>query len=218
MTSANRSLVLVLAAIAPWLLPTPAAACSCMPPDPPEAELHAMDAVFLGTVTKVREGEYPQWAYHLLEEIDGRFGTQYFWEALDRQVTVDVAVDATWKGVTTSRTALYTSGTTCSYHFVEGEQYLIYAYRHEGSLHTGLCTRTARALQAEEDLEFLADLDQLPRAEVAPEPRLLVISALLIVVVSVALSLRLLSRSQSSGDPSQNSSSSTPSPSARRLT
>ncbi len=189
--------ILLAAASGPWLLPASAGACSCIAPPPPEPAFHSADAVFLATVTEVREpAEYPGWIYSLLEEIDRRFSTDYLWDAYGREVAVEVAVDAAWKGVTATRAAILTGrgGGDCGYRFVVGQQYLVYAYLHEDSLNTSICSRTAAALEADDDLAFLVDLDQLPRAEVTPAPRLLLVGSLLIVAGSVALSLRLMAR------------------------
>ena len=207
-TSVNRSLVLLLSAAASWLLPNLAAACSCMPSPPPDKAFDVADAVLLATVSEIRRPPaYPEWAYHLLDDVDRRFDTGFLFKAYARATTVDFVVDATWKGVSTARTAINTAGNEglCGYRFVKGEQYLIYAYRHDDVFATSICSRTAAALDAGEDLDFLADLDQLPRAEVPPEPRLFWVVSLLIVVATAALSLRLLGRRPQSPDDPTNS-------------
>ncbi len=196
--TANRSgaiRILLVLACALWVLPAAAAACSCMPPPAPATAFRSADAVFLATVTEVpHPRELPYWAQHLLLEIDHRFDTRYFRET--RKLTVDLTVDASWKGVTATRAALRTGwgGGDCGYPFVTGRQYVVYAFRHRDRLGASICSRTAAVTEADEDLEYLVDLDQLPRSEAAPAPRLLLVSSLLIVVVCVVLSLRLLGR------------------------
>lgn len=196
--------ILLFVAAAVWLRSNPAAACSCIAPPPPEKAFDAAEAVLLATVTEIRRPpEYPEWIYHLLDAIDRRFDTGLLFKAYAQVSTVNLTVDATWKGVSTDRAAIYTAsnGGLCGYPFVTGQQYLIYASRYDDVFTTSICSRTAVALDAGDDLDFLADLDQLPRAEVPPESRLFWVVSLLIVLAAAALSLRLLGRrSQPSED------------------
>ncbi len=71
-----------------------------------------------------------------------------------------------WKGEATTEVFLVTdetknsdgtgSGSSCDYHFKEGESYLVYAYGKEGELRTHACART-RLLNKTEDIKILGE-------------------------------------------------------------
>ena len=106
-------------------------ACSCVWPTPDEAFERA-DAVFSGRVTSV----------------DEYFGP------------VAIRVDTVWKGSVTSTTSVSQyDGTSCSYgRFVEGEEYLVYAYeRPHGTLNVWTCSGTMQLGGAQEALQLLGE-------------------------------------------------------------
>ena len=194
---ANRSGLAapILLAVALGLIPRPATACSCMPPPAPDESFDSADAVFLAEVMAIdRPPVYPAWYYQLLIAIDDRFDTDFSWQVND--LTAQLEVEASWKGVPTTRTAVRTGagGGDCGYPFVVGHRYLIYAYRYAGSLSTGICSRTAAQAHAVEDIDFLAGQGPLALTRVTPMPRRLLLGSVLIAAGCVAVGLRLLGR------------------------
>jgi hypothetical protein len=117
-------LIAILSILAVLLLrtaPADAAGCTCSP-DPFENRWKAADAVFQGTVVKIKD---------LPEYVRKN-------NAHDRPVRVIVRVDEKFKGPETTKNGggfeLQTSLTqdTCTGHpFVEGKSYLIYAYQRD---------------------------------------------------------------------------------------
>ncbi len=79
---------------------------------------------------------------------------------------VKFQVERWWKGEATTEVFLVTdetknsdgtgSGSSCDYHFKEGESYLVYAYGKENELRTHACTRT-RLLNITEDVKILGE-------------------------------------------------------------
>lgn len=120
-------------ALALAVVPDTASACSCEMPSPPSEALADADAVFLGEVVDLR-----------------RDGAEVTGDLIAR-----IAVEEVWKGevaeVVEVRTAL--DGATCGYSFTAGGRDLVYA-RHsdDGGFSTNLCTRSAPADAADEDL------------------------------------------------------------------
>ncbi|HWC18977.1 MAG TPA: hypothetical protein VG498_18340 [Terriglobales bacterium] len=65
-------------------------------------------------------------------------------------------VEEGFDGVKTHDIDVYGFGTTCDYHFIAGQRYLVYAWRgDDGKIRTSLCTRTAPFSEATEDINFL---------------------------------------------------------------
>ncbi len=81
-------------------------------------------------------------------------------------MVVKFQVEQWWKGEATTEVFLVTdetknsdgtwSGSSCDYHFKEGETYLVYAYGKENELRTQKCTRT-RLLNKTEDVKILGE-------------------------------------------------------------
>jgi|GEM_PF-3400137 len=64
-------------------------------------------------------------------------------------VSVSFNVQSSWKGVTTTTTAIFTgNGGDCGYPFKVGNQYLVYAHNFYSDLATGICSRTIPASAA----------------------------------------------------------------------
>lgn len=103
-------------------------ACSCIGPPPPREALQRADAVFSGVVVDASEVE------HLLQ--------------------VEIKVDKVWKGTIGERAAIRTpiQSSACGYSFESAKSYLVYAFKHDGHLTTGLCSRTALLEHAQEDI------------------------------------------------------------------
>lgn len=89
--------------------------------------------------------------------------------ALFRSVAVTVDVSEVWKGNVGSSIVIGTSRDRagCGYDFVEGQEYLIYAFEYEGQLVTGICERTRPLAGAQADLAVLGEA-QVPIT--APTP------------------------------------------------
>lgn len=120
------------------------AVCSCAGPVSPREQFERSDAVFRGVVVNVSTRRE-------------RYGPDQW--LLRRRVVVRVT--ERWKGAETAtvvvRTGMYDAD--CGYPFERGREYLIYARAFRDSqLATGICTRTSRVEQAEEDLRELRAL------------------------------------------------------------
>ena len=72
--------------------------------------------------------------------------------------TVTFQVNKMWKGAKSETVAVKTNnrGKACGFPFTRGERYLVYAYD-DGSLRTSICTRTAPAGYAGDDIKRLDD-------------------------------------------------------------
>ena len=127
-----------------WLLwtPGPVYACSCVQPGSPSEELEKSAAVFVGRVFLVEHSYDPE----------GRIVTP------DDRTTIGLEVSAVWKGTVHEDTYITTppTGGACGFTFVEGEEYIVYAYDShydDGGYSTGICTRTALLDDAQQDLD-----------------------------------------------------------------
>lgn len=133
----------------------PADACSCRPPVSPAAARDAADAVF-----------------------EGRAGTPVVAKTAGpglspTGMSVPFTVLRAVKGVKAGeKLTIATSGSTatCGYPFAAGETYLVYAYRDKnGSLGTGLCSRTRKSADAADDFAaFAAPATTAPAASAEP--------------------------------------------------
>ncbi|MCA1618495.1 MAG: carboxypeptidase regulatory-like domain-containing protein [Acidobacteria bacterium] len=148
----RRGLLLTLASLLVTLASAARAeGCTCMMPGPPCQAFGEASAVFVGTVTGVVSkplkssagGEGPGWATR----------------------TFKFAVAEAFSGVegTTAEVSTGFGGGDCGYTFVKGTSYIVYASRSkDGTLGTGICSRTRPALGATEDLAFLRGLAGRP--------------------------------------------------------
>lgn len=123
-------LPLAVALGAALVSPSPAAACSCVELTP-EGAFQGADAVFEGRVTEVRE------------EADARVAV--------------FSVVQQWKGVETETLELRTplAGSMCGLGFEAETSWLVYAERGGGGLQAGLCSRTRRVEDADDDRVYL---------------------------------------------------------------
>ena len=139
----------VIRVIAVWLVAAASAplaeACSCIGSGPPCQNFFQSEAVFVGTVTGIRP-------LQVQADADRH--------VFDRRVvafTVEKRVRGTLGATVDVRTG--NGGGDCGFDFKIGERYVVYAYRHtDGSLGTGICSRTRRAAEAAEDLAYFAAL------------------------------------------------------------
>jgi hypothetical protein len=120
-------------------------ACSCLPYPPPKEALAKVSAVFSGKVQKVET---------VSEKVAGQ---SYTYQR--RKVTIEVS--QSWKGTNAATLTVFTgmNDGDCGISFVQGKEYLIYAYASAATatrgteLETGLCSRTRELLLASEDLK-----------------------------------------------------------------
>lgn len=146
----RRCVALLVVAVAGWLVPSAARACSCLPPPPPEEAFDNAAAVFEGRRTSVAG------------------------EGMQLRFSFDVA--RVWKGEVGAQTEIHTASDSaaCGRNFVAGQTYLIYAYRGpDGRLGDGLCSRTRETTQAQEDLAVLGpgrELGGSADADDEPDP------------------------------------------------
>jgi hypothetical protein len=139
-----RSWIAVLALMTASLttLAGRAEACSCFSGGPPCQNYFHVDAVFLGSVQSIAQTDVPQDSF------------------LTRKL-VTFTIERPFRGVDGSTVQVKTGmgGGDCGYDFKPGERYLVYAQRtKDGGLYAGICSRTRRAADAAEDLQYLEDL------------------------------------------------------------
>ena len=129
--------------------PVVAHACSCAPPPAPKVALEQAAAVFVGRVKSVE-----------------RLGSP---EEFNSSNTFQFAVSKKWKGVAGDSVSVESNGNSaaCGINFDSDRDYLIYAFKTDGSdqLRTNLCTRTKRAADAAADFAELGE----PIIEAAPD-------------------------------------------------
>ena len=138
----------VLYLLVPLILMAPVTAkalgsCLATPPGPPCQEYERADAVFIGTATRV-----------VLKPDQTRIAIGPYLES-----TVYFSIEQIFKGVEGSAIVLYLS--YCSYYFVEGERYLVYANRNPENSKLDVVagrTRTTLMANAAEDLKYTRGL------------------------------------------------------------
>lgn len=129
-------------------------ACSCAASLPPCQAFRDASAVFVGLVTDVSSISVEQEVY---APGKGRESVKY------EEKVFHFSIEQIYKGVKELEVKVQTGpalGGDCGYPFKKGERYLVYAQGDSktGSLHTSICTRTAHASNAGEDLNFLRAL------------------------------------------------------------
>jgi hypothetical protein len=129
-----------------------AVACSCMSSGPPCQAAFQVDAVFIGTVRSIDLRKVP---------MDGMA------TPVDRRM-VHIAVERVVRGVEGTVVDVWTGmgGGDCGFDFKAGERYVVYAWRRDGALTTGICSRTRLLSDAAEDLAYFAALPSAPSAGV----------------------------------------------------
>ncbi len=140
------SLALLLGVL--WFLGNPEQvyACKCAQPGTPSEELEKFSAVFAGRVVSVRHSYDPDAASVSPED----------------RSTVDFEVSAVWKGTVHEDLYITTppTGGSCGFTFIEGEEYIVYAYdsaHADGGYTVGICSRTALLDQAQADIDALGE-------------------------------------------------------------
>jgi len=120
--------------------PSLTSACSCAELPSVEQEFERSQAVFSGKVIEIKEKR----------SLKGYTTNSVLFE-----------VTNTWKGVEQSQLVLTTGqgDGDCGYHFIKGQEYMVYAYESSmygaTSLASGICDRTNLLSSSQEDLEIL---------------------------------------------------------------
>ena len=132
-----------------------ALACSCMNPGTPCESYGKAAAVFVGTVTGVRDSTQ-QIAKEVAERRKlGDLG------GLDwGPMAFKFSVEQAYLGVAGSEVEIFTGNGAgdCGFRFQPGQRYLVYAYRYKDRLSTSICQRTKPFNKATEDIAFLGTL------------------------------------------------------------
>jgi hypothetical protein len=103
-----------------------AIACDCAWPGSPREELRRKDAVFSGEVTSINRER------------------------------IEFKVEKFWKGPRAKKVSIRYELSDCTYLFVAGKKYLVYAFGKE-ILETDKCTRTKELDKASDDLKELGE-------------------------------------------------------------
>ncbi len=140
------TLALILGVL--WLLGTTeqAYACKCVVPGSPSEELEKFDAVFAGKVLSIQHS----------------FDPAATSPSPGDHTTVSFSVNTVWKGTVDSNIDLTTppTGGSCGFAFVEGEEYIVYAYEgaeQNANLNVSICSRTALLAEAQADRDALGE-------------------------------------------------------------
>jgi len=72
-------------------------------------------------------------------------------------IEVRLRVERSWKGVAGEEVFLLTDSTVESPHYRVGQKYLVFAYKRDGKLFTGNCSRTKKLEYAQGDLQQLGE-------------------------------------------------------------
>jgi carboxypeptidase family protein len=133
-----------------------ASACSCEKVGSPCRALEGASAVFVGTVTAIKEGVRKQ-------KPDGEvdFTPRLITFSVEQRILGDVNEEA--------EVATGLNLNDCGFPFVRRTSYLVYAYSGEKDerLYTNSCTRTKRAANASEDFQFLRGLASSPGVNIS---------------------------------------------------
>ena len=173
------SLALIVGVL--WTLgnPAPVQACKCAQPGSPSEELEKFSAVFSGRVVSIQHSYDPDGVSVSPED----------------RTTVGIEVSAVWKGIVHEEMYITTppTGGSCGFDFIEGEEYIVYAYDSpyaDGGYTAGICSRTALIGQAQEDLDVLGEghAPRLGTSGPSPErPQQPTLSRAWIIMLTVAV-------------------------------
>lgn len=124
-----------------WSFPEESFACSCAEIESPEAAYELYDVIFAGKVLGITDSGHRSGVQVSLHEVEVEFEVKEYWkENPDRIITVNTAGSP---------------GLSCGYHFVVGEEYIVYAADQGDRLLTSACTRTNKLREAADDLAYL---------------------------------------------------------------
>ena len=127
-------------------------ACKCAEPGSPSDELRKFSAVFAGRVVSIQHSFDPDAESYSSED----------------RTTVRFEVSTVWKGTVHEDMYVTTppTGGSCGFAFIEGEDYIVYAYDNaydDDGYTVGICSRTALLRQAQADIDALGE-GQAPQA------------------------------------------------------
>lgn len=144
-----KRLALNFSLMAVWFGLNQLAALACCPaPMAPKEYLQTADVVFAGRVVAANRED---WRVNHVR-LERRPPFLHLTEDHDRYRTT-FEVTKVWKGDITARTyVLHSLLSSVSYSFRQGEEYIVYARRFDGELHTGQCYRNNLLSAAGEDL------------------------------------------------------------------
>src|SRR5215510_6048504 len=155
-----------------------ALACTCIPrSNPPKKELEQASFVFSG---KVVNADASYWL-----GINREFP---FFHIIVWETYMVFSVKEVWKGEVTTEIRIKSDISSCNFNFEEGREYLVYAGGNDlGSISTNYCTRTARLIDASEDLAVLGKggRPKLPSVMSAVPPILSLVLALALPILII---------------------------------
>ena len=136
-----------------FLIANDALSCSCIEMTPEEA-FEKASVVFIGKV--IAKGDN---AIEIEYENNGTYGT---YVSLATKRIYLFKISKYFKGIQSHKynnlpIAITTGvgGGDCGYDFVDGREYLVYAYKEGNKFITSICSRTAEKNSANEDISFL---------------------------------------------------------------
>jgi hypothetical protein len=143
----SRLIVLIVCLLLFGAFAQSAQACTCAPQPLPCESYGVASAVFVGTVTGVREVERSN-----KKDLD--------WTPRGFKFSVEQS----YLGVAGTEIEVFTGrgGGDCGYPVKRGERYLVYAHKYKDRFTTSICSRTKQFSRATEDLAFLGNLSSLP--------------------------------------------------------
>lgn len=121
-------------------LPTSSYACSCAePPTVKDAQAQPRAVIFSGKVSEIDQSK------------------DFLTQSSAEPVGILFEVQRSWQNINNSEAIVYTakSSASCGYEFNLQEEYLVYAYEHDGKLKTNICSRTTTLATAQSDLYIL---------------------------------------------------------------
>src|ERR1044072_1446300 len=133
---------------------------SCMNPGTPCESFGKAAAVFVGTVTAVRNSVRQQ-----SKDVSELSKLEDSGEMDSAPMAYKFSIEQAYLGVAGSEVEIFTGsgGGDCGFTFQTGQSYLVYAYRYNDKLSTSICTRTKPFSKATEDIAFLGTLSSAPQ-------------------------------------------------------
>ncbi len=138
-------------------------ACSCLTVPSPHAATESVDVVFVGKVSNVEVIPADGWLYGSWKQL---YGAENLYEHETLRVTLEVGTAI--KGAEQSPVVVETAASTeiCGVLFQLDKEYLVYGYNGPaGTITTDMCTRTATAENAADDIQALVSKEITPICE-----------------------------------------------------
>ena len=151
----RSKIICVLSVLFVMLCAESVAACTCGEGGAPCEAYGKASAVFVGTVTSIKQRKFD--SVEVERERKRRDTGEYL-----SPVTYTFVVQKSFSGVDGFQVEVGSGlgSSDCGYQFVQGAQYVVYAYGdpRNNRLSTSTCTRTRLVAEADEDLAFLRSL------------------------------------------------------------